>query len=224
MTRHATPTASIEHRRWCLLLAASLLAFVGIAVEVVCGTKLNGLDRDVSQRLLLHGPDGWTAAMRWLAWLHGVAGIAVVGWLWAAWLWRRGETEQLARLALIVGGGLALNGSLKLLFQRARPMLDVNLVPPLDRLETYSFPSGHVSGSVVFYGFLLMLAFARTTHRGSRVAAVLAAGTMVTLVAYNRLYLGAHFTSDVLAAMAEGLAWIAFCALLLPRLPMRIRM
>lgn len=220
MTRSETPTPSIEHWRWCLVLAASVGAFIGIAAAVVSGTTLTVLDRDVAQRLLLHGPAAWTEAMEWLARLHGVAGVAVVGTLWAAWLWHRGEKNPLARLALIVGGGLALNGFMKLLFQRARPTLDVTFVPLLDTPATYSFPSGHVAGSVVFYGCVLMLVFARTTHRGFRFAAVLAAGTMVMLIAYNRVYLGAHFASDVFAALAEGLAWIAFCALLLTRLRM----
>ena len=40
---------------------------------------------------------------------------------------------------------------------------------------------------------------------------MLVGGVVILLVAFSRLYLGAHYLSDVLAAMAEGLAWLALC-------------
>lgn len=217
MTRPEPPSDATHLRRWRILLAVSLIAFVGIVLEVMFGEAFLAVDQQAAQRLVAHGPDAWTLAMQWLARLHGVAGIAVVSALWAAWLGWRGETVRLTTLALIVGGGLALNGLLKQVFQRHRPVFDDSVAVPLDTLATYSFPSGHVSGSVVFYGFVLMGVFARTAHPGWRGAAVVGVGAMVTLIAYNRLYVGAHFVSDVLAALAEGLAWLAFCVLLLER-------
>jgi undecaprenyl-diphosphatase len=225
VTRNETPIDSTDPRAWRMLLAASLIAFIAIAVNVVSGGPLTTFDPWAAQGLLGRGSGGWSDAMRILARVHGVAGIGIVGGLWAALLWHRRKTAQLAALLLVVGGGLLLNGALKLLFQRQRPVLAAGLDPPLEMLATWSFPSGHVSGSVVFYGFLLMTLFARTSNRGARRAGVIAVTAMVVLVAYNRLYLGVHFATDVLAAVAEGLAWLAFCALLLEswRLPARDR-
>lgn len=217
MTRPEPLTDLTHLRRWRLLLAVSLTVFIGIAWEVMSGDTLLVVDRHAAQRLAADGPGAWTTAMQWLARVHGVAGIAVVSTVWAAWLAWRGEAMQLARLALIVGGGLALNGVLKQVFQRHRPVWGDGVDVPLHTLTSYSFPSGHVSGSVVFYGFVLMVVCARTAHRRWRGAAAALACAMVTLIAYNRLYVGAHFVSDVLAALAEGLAWLACCALLLDR-------
>lgn len=120
--RRRDPHRCIEpgwRRRWLALLVVSLTAFTAIALNAGSGSHLQAIDRQASQHLLAHGSGTWTVAMRWLARVHGVAGIAlIVGTLWLAWLRLRGETMQLVRLALIVGGGLLLNSVLKRVFQR----------------------------------------------------------------------------------------------------------
>ena len=96
-----------------------------------------------------------------------------------------------------MGGVLATNALMKLAFHRARPSFD----DPFVTLATYSFPSGHVAGSTIFYGLVVAAVFARTTNARWRALAV-------ALVAFSRMLLGAHFLSDVLAAFAEGIAWL----------------
>jgi len=117
--------------------------------------------------------------------------------------WRRATLVVVA-----VGGGLALNALMKLAFHRARPSFD----DPLLTLATYSFPSGHVAGSTIFYGLAVVAVFARTTSPLWRVLALVAALLAVALVAFSRMLLGVHYLSDVVAAFAEGVAWLALCA------------
>jgi undecaprenyl-diphosphatase len=75
--------------------------------------------------------------------------------------------------------------------------------------------------ATVFYGTLCALIVSRIVFWRWRVLAIVAAGVMILLVGFSRIYLGAHYLSDVLAAIAEGLAWIAFCLLAVGELERR---
>jgi membrane-associated phospholipid phosphatase len=96
---------------------------------------------------------------------------------------------------------------MKFAFHRARPTFD----HPLLVLTSYSFPSGHVAGATLFYGFLAALLASRCAQWRHRLLLVLAASLLIALVALSRMYLGAHYLSDVLAAFAEGAAWLTWC-------------
>jgi membrane-associated phospholipid phosphatase len=105
---------------------------------------------------------------------------------------------------------MLLNVALKNLFLRPRPLLD----DPLVRLATLSFPSGHAVASTVFYGAACALVFALTGSRVLRAAALAGAAAMVLLVTFSRVYLGAHYLSDVVAGVAVGL--VCLCLFLPP--------
>jgi membrane-associated phospholipid phosphatase len=68
-----------------------------------------------------------------------------------------------------------------------------------------------VAGGTLFYGFVVALLISHTTSRVLHVAAVVVAFLLVVLVAASRMYLGAHFFSDVLAAFFESVAWLGIC-------------
>jgi undecaprenyl-diphosphatase len=78
-------------------------------------------------------------------------------------------------------------------------------------LSTYSFPSGHTAAATVFYGLLACYLLRRVQAWPARAAIAAACCLMVALVALSRMYLGVHYLSDVLAASAEGAAWLATC-------------
>jgi membrane-associated phospholipid phosphatase len=105
--------------------------------------------------------------------------------------------------ATMIGAGL-LNVTLKLAFKRPRPVPFFNLSPP----ETYSFPSGHSLTSAVFFGALAAILAARVKSRRVRVAIWIVATTMFLLIGLSRIYLGVHYTTDVIAGFAAALIWI----------------
>jgi undecaprenyl-diphosphatase len=196
-----------------VLLAVSLCAFAAVAWDLLGGGPLSSLDLPLSQWLHGHARPWLTAGLLVLTHVHGTTGMCVLAALAAAWLaWRRQPAWAL-RFGLGVPLAMLLNNmAVKPLFGRPRPQFDA----PLLSLQTWSFPSGHVLAATVFYGLLCALALELAPGRPLRVRALLvAAAAVVMLVAFSRVYLGVHYLSDALAAVAEGLALVS--ALLLAR-------
>lgn len=113
--------------------------------------------------------------------------------------------KRLSALLLLVGllGGVALSEGLKALFERERPPVAYQAVETLNA----SFPSGHALLSTVFYltlGVMLTRAFPKRRLK----AFVLGAAILIALlIGLTRIYLGAHWASDVIAGWCAGAAW-----------------
>lgn len=191
-----------------LLAALCAVAVFGvIASQVQSGAPITQLDGRLALWFHAHATRGVTLAMRTITWIHSTGGILSITAVGAGWLYRQRLYEWMLALVVTVPGGMLLNVGVKHLFQRPRPHFD----NPLLTLETYSFPSGHTASATVLYGFVVCFIAARTHSRQRIVLATLAAIAAVALVALSRMYLGVHYLSDVLAAVAEGCMWLAVC-------------
>jgi undecaprenyl-diphosphatase len=73
-----------------------------------------------------------------------------------------------------------------------------------------SLPSGHATMATVVIGTLVVLAWAGRSVR-ARVVMTVAAVLWVGAVGATRIYLGAHWFSDVVAGWLVGSAWLALC-------------
>ncbi|MBC7733934.1 MAG: LssY C-terminal domain-containing protein, partial [Bacteriovorax sp.] len=114
--------------------------------------------------------------------------------------------RTLAYWLTAVGFAQALVWILKMTLERARPMT------MYDGADRFSFPSGHAASSIVLNGFLAFL-LARGKSPRIRGAIALPATGLVGLIAFSRLYLGAHWLSDVLAILSLGTAWVALLSI-----------
>jgi undecaprenyl-diphosphatase len=190
-----------------LLMLAAGWVFAGIADAVVSGAAITVLDVRLAAWFHTHASALLTNTMLAITWMHSTPGILLLALLFAAWLYRRRVFHWLLATVLAVPGGMLLNVALKHLFRRARPHFD----DPLLTLSTYSFPSGHTAGATVLYGIVACYLVVHMRSVAGRVAVVAAAVAAVALVALSRMYLGVHYLSDVLAAAAEGCAWLAVC-------------
>jgi membrane-associated phospholipid phosphatase len=193
---------------------------VGLLVILITGWWFADIAEDMSReaatRLLDNSTTAWfqahatpllTRTARVVTFFGSVGFVTGASLFLAGILAFRRSFYRLLGLALTMGGGSLLNILLKHFFHRQRPVLE----NPLVTLSSYGFPSGHTMGSTLFYGGIaILLTYSVRTWR-LRVLTCCIAAVIVVLVGISRIYLGAHYLTDVLGAIAVGLAWLAFC-------------
>ncbi|OWY30018.1 phosphatase PAP2 family protein [Herbaspirillum robiniae] len=201
-----------------LAVIATLLLFAQVAYEVNTRGELTRLDQQIADWFNRHAFSPLTEVVLGYTHLHGTIGVLAIGALLLWQMLRRRQWHWAADLLLVLPGGMLFNFGLKHVFARLRPHFD----DPILVLHSYSFPSGHTIGATLLYAMLaawllnqpaLVGAIAArlgTGARGANAAVAGAAVLLVALTALSRVYLGAHFLSDVLGAMLLGTAWFAF--------------
>jgi membrane-associated phospholipid phosphatase len=123
------------------------------------------------------------------------------------WLIRERAWHTLTYWLIAIGGGSLINSAIKLGLHRARPG-DMGY----DGVSIFSFPSGHSTTNAVLYGFLIII-MSRKLPFAMRIPVVITLVLFVGLIAFSRLYLGAHWLSDVAGGLLFGSAWLALLAL-----------
>jgi undecaprenyl-diphosphatase len=124
--------------------------------------------------------------------------VAIVLFAWRKW----GREAKLFALTMI--GASTLNITLKLAFKRPRPVPFFNLTAP----ESYSFPSGHSLASFCFFAGLAAILSGRIKQKRPRTIMWTIAIVMFLLIGLSRIYLGVHYTTDVIAGFAAASIWI----------------
>jgi len=142
------------------------------------------------------------------AWLMVAATVLGEGWTAAVLLpllaWGRTRRFAFWLTVAVVAQGLSV-WELKRVVGRTRPWIALDLPTPFMKPSDFSFPSGHAAGCFCVAGFLalaLPVAWPDARLRGRAVVG-LATGLAV-LIALSRVYLGAHFPSDVIAGAFLG--------------------
>lgn len=180
--------------------------FRGIVEHVVHHDPLGSIDYQLVEWFNAHATPVVTDIAIGLTFLGtatflGAASCAIGAVYLAERKWYR-----LVTLALTVGGGALLNSGVKHLFHRARPVLE----HPLVHLSSYSFPSGHTAGATLFFGLMALFLMQDAQRWRWRVLPPIVACLLVLLVGTSRVYLGAHYLTDVLGAVALSMLWLAF--------------
>ena len=186
-----------------LLSIGVILLFAKIAEDVVEGES-RAVDTAVLLWIDTHAPD----------WLYGpMLAVTTLGYYWFVvpllvvataifYLKRRRISAVLLPVATV--GGMVLTTVLKTVFERDRP----ELFDSGYTASFYSFPSGHATMAVGFYGTLTLLVAWRL--RGLKRLAVVVFGVLlVLLIGFSRLYLGVHYPTDVLAGFLAAPLWIS---------------
>jgi undecaprenyl-diphosphatase len=192
-------------------LAAGLAfsAFVVWAFAELADEVVEGDSRRFDRAVLL-----WIHS-NFPGWLDGpMRLVTALGYYWVVLpllaatvliFYRRGWRLSAILLVVSTSGSILLTTVLKAIFERSRP----ELFDSGYTASFYSFPSGHATVALGFYGTLtLLLAYRLRGHARWLVAAC--GVSLVLLIGFSRLYLGVHYPTDVLAGYLAALLWLVF--------------
>jgi membrane-associated phospholipid phosphatase len=193
------------------MLAASILLFSKLAIDVARGEPTVFLDRAIARWLHGHATGFATEVLSAVTQLGGATVLLAVTLVAAVALLIRRRGAYAALMGAALAGGEGLNVALKAAFERPRPSFS----DPIATAAGFSFPSGHAMVSLTVYGALAVIAAAGAKSRRARILILAAAAGLVLAIGFSRLYLGVHYVSDVLAAYGAGFAWLTFCGLTL---------
>lgn len=188
-----------------LLFVGMTLTLAALAEHVISGRPLTTVDQQLSAWLGANRTPALTTLFIGITSLGSTAVGVIVATVMGIYLLLRRQKYWFTATMLTIAGGALLNRYLKLMFQRARPEFD----DPTITFTGYSFPSGHTMSATVVFGTLALFLFTRKENFRTRAAVIGLALLVILLVAFSRIYLGAHYLTDVVAAMAEGVAWIS---------------
>ena len=97
-----------------------------------------------------------------------------------------------------------INHLLKEIVQRPRPIVDFKMVEE----ASFSFPSGHAMTSLTFYGLIMYYAYKKIKNKAIRNTICIALSILIFFIGISRIYLGAHYASDVLAGFLCGIVYL----------------
>lgn len=199
------------------LLALGLWGFGDLSEDVLTGDPIVAFDGRVADWLHAHEVGPVTVVMRGITLLGSALVVIPLAAAGVAGLLSRRRWAEAGLVLMATVGAELLTTGLKLGFERQRPFFP----DPLATEATFSYPSGHATVSLAFYGALAVLVV--RAYPARRVLVLAGTGALVVMIGFSRLYLGVHFVSDVLAGFSAGLVWLTLCVLAVfgPRLTPR---
>jgi undecaprenyl-diphosphatase len=188
---------------------AALLAIPFLLILLLVESSFHPVQRlDVDTANSLNG---YADGRAWLVHTLDVGSVVLQPWSFrvivlavAAWLWVRGARRLAAWAVVTMAIGGVLAGILKVVVARARP----HFPEPVAHASGYSFPSGHAMNSMLGVAVLILIFLPVLTKTGRVIAYTLGA-LVVLATGFDRVALGVHFVSDVVAGWIAALAVVA---------------
>ena len=117
------------------------------------------------------------------------------------------------KIGLLIGTNLIvitiLNQIFKFILQRPRPT-EYRIINE----SGYSFPSGHSMISMAFYGFLIYLIYKYVKNKKIKYISITLISVLIIFIGISRIYLGVHYTSDVLAGFLFSISYLIIYVLI----------
>jgi hypothetical protein len=192
--------------------AGCLLVFIGLAWQIETDSSaLARWDENTAVAMKQHAaehPDMLHLA-RLATHAGGPAAMTVLAIVGALLLlrWRQPTLAAIWLLAAVLGG--TINQESKALFDRARP--GESLRDEAVKERNASFPSGHAMGSMIGYGTIVYVGMVLLGRRWAKASLTVLVALVLLVIGWTRIYLRAHWCSDVFGGWALGLSVLSLC-------------
>lgn len=186
-----------------LMSALGVWLFVEILDAVLERDSFTGVDESLATWLPAHRFAWLTTTLTVITNIFGPVVLPILVMVaCSVWGWRTREWRDPVLLASAMVLSTVISVVVKALVQRPRPDESLQVIPGFE--TSYSFPSGHSTGTSTLVLVTAYLLWRRERHERALVAWMAVSIVLIALVGGSRLYLGYHFLSDVLAGVCLG--------------------
>ncbi|PHK23096.1 hypothetical protein VF12_38185 [Nostoc linckia z15] len=181
--------------------------FIALSIFVIL-VPATFLDVYISQEVQEHSNSVFDKLMVAVSWFGNMPqSILMVVGAASLFLASRYKKEALYIVCTLLSG--IVSSVLKLVFNRPRPAAD--FVRIVEETRQQSFPSGHTLFYTVFFGmFIVIMGNLKRTALWLRVAVSILSSALIFLIPISRVYLGAHWFTDVLGGFILGIILLSF--------------
>jgi membrane-associated phospholipid phosphatase len=189
------------------VLGIICLGFIALTILVIIFPH-SFIDREFSEEVQEHQNPTLDTLMKMVSWFGYFPGSAIVVLLVALFFFIFKYRKEALFLLLTSAAGL-LSTLVKIAVNRPRPT--EAMVRIVRKVNEQSFPSGHVLFYIVFFGFLTVLMYdLKTIPKIVRITVSIISLALIFTVPFSRIYLGAHWFTDVFGGFLLGMLSLYF--------------
>lgn len=184
----------------------SIILFIQFTNNLLEG-NLTWFDEEATQYLFAKRTDDLTTLMTFITNMGSVTAYLI--WLpiifMVVYLCNHRWSHSIEAIVILISAFL-LNLSLKAYYGRLRPDKEHQLVELTE--GSLSYPSGHSMTAMAFYGFVIYLLFHLRMKKSYSIVMSLVFGALIFFIGVSRVYLGAHYPTDIIAGFVAGFIWL----------------
>jgi membrane protein DedA with SNARE-associated domain/membrane-associated phospholipid phosphatase len=179
-----------------------LALFAGVVEDLITSDTIVAVDIRIANLFILFRTDILTNIFTWITLLGKSQVILAFIFISVAVLWLWQKKYYILPLFIAVTGSEAFTYLGKLTFHRPRPAMAVYAE------HSFSFPSGHATIAVAFYGFVGYLFMRFVQNWNKKVNIFFTTILIILAIGFSRVYLGVHYISDVWSGYLVGAIWL----------------